>query len=91
MRVAAKAKSLSRDMLERCTVLFTPDTVLGWFRKLIAAKYDGSAHRRKVGRPQITPEIINLVIRFKEKTPVGDIRKSEIRSFIWDTRSANLR
>jgi hypothetical protein len=69
MRVAAKAKRLSRDMLEQCTVLFTPDTILGWFRKLIAAKYDGSAHRRKVGRPQITPEIINLVIRFKEENP----------------------
>ena len=69
MRVAAKAKRLSREMLEQCTVLFTPDTILGWFRKLIAAKYDGSVHRRKVGRPQITPEIINLVIRFKEENP----------------------
>jgi len=28
MRVAAKAKRLSRKMLEQCTVLFTPDTVL---------------------------------------------------------------
>jgi len=27
MRVAAKAKKLSRKMLEQCTVLFTPDTV----------------------------------------------------------------
>ena len=42
MRVAAKAKRLSRKMLEQCTVLFTPDTVLGWFCKLIAEKYDGS-------------------------------------------------
>ena len=42
MRVAAKAKRLCRKMLEKCTVLFTPDTVLGWFRKLIAEKYDGS-------------------------------------------------
>ena len=69
MRVAAKAKRLSRKMLEQCTVLFTPDTVLGWYRQLIAAKYDGSTHRRKVGRPQITPEIVTLVIRFKEDNP----------------------
>ena len=69
MRVAAKAKRLSREMLEQCTVLFTPDTILGWFRKLIAAKYDGSAYRRKVGRPPFTSEIIDLVIRFKEENP----------------------
>ncbi len=68
-RVAAKARRLSRKMLEHCTVLFTPDTILGWYRKLIADKYDGSAYRRKVGRPQITPEIVNLVIRFKQENP----------------------
>ncbi|MCP4456293.1 MAG: hypothetical protein GY809_32950 [Planctomycetes bacterium] len=28
MRVAARAKRLSRQMLERCTELFTPDTVV---------------------------------------------------------------
>ena len=50
MRVAAKAKRLSRKMLEQCTVLFTPDTILGWFRKLIAEKYDGSENRRNATR-----------------------------------------
>jgi hypothetical protein len=69
MRVAAKAKRLSRKMLEQCTVLFTPDTILGWFRKLIAEKYDGSENRTKVGRPRITEEIVNLVIKFKEENP----------------------
>ena len=45
MRVAAKGKRLSRRMLERCTVLFTADTIIGWYNKLIAEKYDGSQHR----------------------------------------------
>ncbi len=67
MRVAAKAKRLSRKMLEQCTVLFTPDTIIGWYNKLIAEKYDGSQNRGKVGRPQITPEIIDLVIKFKKE------------------------
>ncbi len=67
MRVAAKAKRLSRKMLEQCMVLFTPDTVMRWFNKLIAEKYDGSQQRGKVGRPQMTPEIVALVIRFKEE------------------------
>ena len=42
IRIAAKAKRLRRKMLEQCTVLFTPDTVIRWFNKLIAEKYDGS-------------------------------------------------
>ncbi|MBN2139212.1 MAG: transposase [Sedimentisphaerales bacterium] len=69
MRVAARAKRLSRRMLEQCTVLFTPDTVLGWYRKLIAEKYDGSQYRNSPGRPPITQEVVRLVIRFKEENP----------------------
>ena len=69
MRVAAKAKRLSRKMLEQCTVLFTPDTILGWFRKLVAQKYDGSRHRKEVGRPKIDEAIVRLVIKFKEENP----------------------
>lgn len=69
MRIAAKAKRLSRKMLEQCTVLFTVDTIMGWYNKLISQKYDGSHNRTKPGRPQITEEIVNLVIRFKEENP----------------------
>jgi putative transposase len=70
MRVAAKAKKLSRKMLEQCTELFTPDTVIRWYhKKLIAEKYNGSGNRGKVGRPQIMDEIVNFVIRFKEENP----------------------
>jgi len=67
IRVAAKAKKLSRKMLEQCTVLFCPDTIIGWYNKLIAEKYDGTCNRAKVGRPPITLEIVNLVIKFKKE------------------------
>ncbi len=56
-------------MLEQCTELFTPDTVIGWYNKLIAEKYDGSSNRGKVGRPPISPEIVKLVIKFKKESP----------------------
>ncbi|MHC4123840.1 MAG: integrase core domain-containing protein [Planctomycetota bacterium] len=69
MRIAAKAKRLTRKILEDCTVLFTVDTVLGWYNKLIAQKYDGTRNRRRVGRPQITPEIVYLIIKFKKENP----------------------
>ncbi len=69
MRIAAKGKRLSRKMLEDCTVLFTGDTVIGWYNKLIAKKYDGFCNRGKVGRPQLSIEVINLVIKFKKENP----------------------
>jgi hypothetical protein len=69
MRVAAKAKRLSRKMLEQCTELFTPDTIMRWYRKLIAEKYDGSHNRTYTGRPPIPQEIVDLVIRFKQENP----------------------
>jgi hypothetical protein len=68
-RLAAKAKRLTQELLEATTVLFTPDTILGWCRKLIAQKYDGSENCRNPGRPRMSQEIIDLVIRFKKENP----------------------
>jgi len=65
IRLAAKAKKLSRKMLNETTRLFTPDTILGWYHKLIAKKYDGSKNRSNPGRPVISDEIIALVLKFK--------------------------
>ena len=75
MRVAAKAKRLSRKMLEQCTELFTPDTVMRWYQKLVAEKYDGSQYRTSPGRPKINAEIVQLVIRFKEENPRWGYKK----------------
>ena len=69
IRLAAKAKRLTRELLEATTVLFTPETVLGWYRKFVAQKYDGSKNCQNPGRPRISQEIIDLVIRFKKENP----------------------
>ena len=69
IRLAAKAKRLTRRLLEETTVLFTPETVLGWHRRLIAQKYDGSKNCKNPGRPRISQEITELVIRFKQENP----------------------
>ena len=42
-RLAAKAKGLGRKMLQEVATIVTPATLLAWHRKLVAAKYDGSA------------------------------------------------
>ncbi len=40
----------------------TPDTILRWYRKLVAKKYDGSKTRRP-GRPCTKPDIAAIVVR----------------------------
>ena len=39
----------------------TPDTILRWYRELVARKYDGSA-RRGPGRPRTATEIVRLLV-----------------------------
>ena len=38
-------KRLGRKGLEKMALVATPDTILAWFRKLVAQKFDGSKHR----------------------------------------------
>jgi transposase InsO family protein len=40
-----------------------PETILGWYRKLIAQKFNGSKHRAYPGRPTVGPEITDLIVR----------------------------
>jgi hypothetical protein len=40
-----------------------PDTILAWYRSLIASKFDGSKHRRYPGRRRIGPEIEALILQ----------------------------
>ncbi len=61
-RLAAKARALGRDGLKEIADLVTPDTLLRWYKKLIAKKYDGS-RRRGPGRARVAETIRKLVLR----------------------------
>lgn len=67
-RLAVKAKALGSKLLSETTELFSPATILGWYKKLIARKYDGSANR-KGGRPKVTQEKIDLVLKLAKENP----------------------
>jgi putative transposase len=41
-----------------------PDTILAWYQRLVARKFDGSRQRAYPGRPRISPEVEALVVRF---------------------------
>jgi len=61
-RLARLAKKLNCATRDKYVTIFTPRTVLGWFRDLVAAKYDSSEAPRKPGRPRKAEEIRQLVI-----------------------------
>jgi transposase InsO family protein len=44
-----------------------PDTILGWYRRLVARKFDGSKSRRYPGRPRIDDEIEQWVVRMAQE------------------------
>ena len=46
-----------------------------WYRKLIAEKYDASQNRTYAGRPPISQEIVDLIIRFKQENPRWGYKK----------------
>ena len=58
---------LGRKALEDVANTAKPDTILGWYRKLVAAKFDGSKARRYPGRPRIEPELEQLVVRIAKE------------------------
>jgi hypothetical protein len=67
-RLAVKGKALGRRRLADVAGIVTPDTILRWYRRLIANKYDGSTARR-VGRPKTKPDVVALVIRMANENP----------------------
>src|SRR5436189_5757448 len=73
--LAEIGKRLGRKALELVTCVAKPDTILGWYRKLIALKFDGSRHRCYPGRPRIAPEMEALGLRIaRENAGWGDDR-----------------
>ena len=62
---------LGMQALADVATLVKPDTILGWHRKLVAQKCDGSQQRKAPGRPTIDPELEALVVRMARENPPG--------------------
>jgi homeodomain-containing protein len=62
--LAEIGKRLGRKALEKVACVAKPDTILAWYRRLIARKFDGSQSRTYPGRPRISAEVEELVVRF---------------------------
>ena len=60
-RLAIRGKAIGRKALEDVACIVTPDTILRWYHRLIARKYDGSK-RRGPGRPRTARDIAELIL-----------------------------
>src|ERR1017187_5183901 len=61
--LAEMAKRLGRRGLAQVAGVARPDTILAWYRRLIARKFDGSKRRSYPGRPTIDGETEALIVR----------------------------
>src|SRR5262249_49795734 len=69
-RLAVKGEALGRKALSAITTIVTPDTILHWYRELVAAKWDHSQKRRKKpGRPPISEDVVQLALRMATENP----------------------
>jgi putative transposase len=67
--LAQIAQRLGRKALEELAAVAKPDTLLAWYRKLIANKFDGSKFRQRVGRPRMDEEAERLVVQMAKENP----------------------
>ena len=58
---------LGRKVLGEVANVARPDTILAWYRKLVARKFDGSKARRSRGRPRIKREVKQLIVRMAKE------------------------
>ena len=65
--LAEIGKRLGRKLLSEVACVAKPETILDWYRRLIARKFDGSKHRSYPGRPRVSPEVEALIVRMAEE------------------------
>ena len=61
-RLARKARTLGRRVLNELQTLVTPDRLVRWYREMLAFKWNYS-HRRSPGRPRVMRTIADLIVR----------------------------
>ncbi len=60
---------LGRKALEEVAAAAKPETIPGWYRKLVARKFAGSKRRRSPGRPRVDRRIEDLAVRMAQENP----------------------
>jgi transposase InsO family protein len=74
-RLAALAYPLGRKQLKDTATIATPDTLMRWYKRLIADKFDGSKKRKGLGRPRVPEEVEQLVVGMAQENPTWGYRR----------------
>ena len=74
--LAEIGKRLGRKALREVACVAKPDTILAWYRRLVAKKFDGSKHRQYPGRPRLLRKWKPWWCEWRERTPAGDMTAS---------------
>src|SRR3984885_4895153 len=70
--LAEIGRRVGRKALQEVAGVAKPDTILAWYRRLVAKKFDGSKHRPYPGRPTVQPDVEASVVRMaRENTGWG--------------------
>jgi hypothetical protein len=74
-RLAALAHPLGRQQRKDTATLATPHTLMRWYQRLIANKFDGSRRRKAPGRPRVDEESEPHAIRMATTNPTWGYRR----------------
>ena len=70
MRLATIGKNIGIKALREVAMIVKPETIITWYRKLIAAKFDSSKRRKKkVGRPLTDSKLETLILQISKRNP----------------------
>ncbi|MBT4288433.1 MAG: transposase [Deltaproteobacteria bacterium] len=69
IKLSKIGKRLGLKALKEISCIVKPETIMEWFRKLVAKKFDGSPYRKSHGRPSINHELERLIIQFAKENP----------------------
>ena len=70
IRLATLGQKVGIKALRDVAMIVKPETILTWYRKLIAAKFDSSKKRKnKVGRPLTDSELEALILQISKRNP----------------------
>ena len=67
--LAQKGRAVGRRLLDGLSSLATPETILRWYRELVAAKYDGSSKRKTPGRPATEADVSSQLVTLARENP----------------------
>ena len=65
--LAEIGKRLGRKALSEIAIVAKPETILSWYRRLVAQKFDGSKQRKDIGRPPVAREVVDLIVRMAKE------------------------